>query len=725
MRGPVRVVSSVVVSALVAALGVLFVGVGPAAAEEVVTVPADGVLRLEGRGYGHGRGLSQWGSYGAASLGVPWPQIVDTYYPGTTRVQAGNPLMRVRITRSTGPVVRTDGDLRAVVDPSTGASVALPAGTDRCETGAFGTGVEVWCRLGGGPGQMVARWGQAELRGSAGIAVPQSDGVTRAYRGAVRVARDGSQVVAVVALSMQEYLYGVVPRESPASWPADALAAQAVAARTYASFERVQAGGGGAWDTCDTTACQVFGGTWERSPSGVVKQLESASTTRAVDVTAGLEQHYQGRPAFAQFSASNGGYSLAGSSSQPYLAARPDPWDGAVPNNANAWTDTLTAGELQARWPQVGTLQRFTVVARDGNGEWGGRITTVRLTGTGGSVEVSGDAIRSAGDLKSRWFRVLGAEASNPFGRLEQARGTTRTIEVAGWAADPDTSEPVDVHVYVDGQARQVVRADRDRPDVGAAYPALGSRHGFSTAVGLITPGRHTVCVYGINVGPGTGSTTLGCSTVDVQSGQSPVGSLDGASAVPGGFRVRGWAIDPDTAAAIDVHTYVDGRPAAVTRADVPRPDVGRAYPSAGPDHGYEVPVATGARSQVCTYGINVDGGPGNSTLGCRTLTRPVDPVGSFDSLVRLDASRVELRGWSLDPDTAAPVDVHVYVGAGLAGIVTASADRPDVGAAFPGWGSAHGWTATVAAPPGATVCAYGINVGAGTSNPRLGCRTA
>jgi hypothetical protein len=135
--------------------------------------------------------------------------------------------------------------------------------------------------------------------------------------------------------------------------------------------------------------------------------------------------------------------------------------------------------------------------------------------------------------------------------------------------------------------------------------------------------------------------------------------------------------------------------------------------------------VGTGARSQVCTYGINVAGGPGNSTLGCRTLTRPVDPVGSFDGMTRLDPSRVELRGWALDPDTANPVDVHVYVGGGLAGIVRASGDRPDVGAAYPGWGPAHGWTATVAAPPGATVCVYGINVGAGTSNPRLGCRTA
>jgi hypothetical protein len=51
-------------------------------------------------------------------------------------------------------------------------------------------------------------------------------------------------------------------------------------------------------------------------------------------------------------------------------------------------------------------------------------------------------------------------------------------------------------------------------------------------------------------------------------------------------LRVSGWAIDPDTAAPIDVHTYVDGAFAGATRADQPRPGVGNGYPGYGPNHG-------------------------------------------------------------------------------------------------------------------------------------------
>jgi hypothetical protein len=82
----------------------------------------------------------------------------------------------------------------------------------------------------------------------------------------------------------------------------------------------------------------------------------------------------------------------------------------------------------------------------------------------------------------------------------------------------------------------------------------------------------------------------------------------------------------------------------------------------------------------------------------------------------------VTVAGWAIDPDTSESVPVHVYVGdAGTA--ITADAIRPDVDAAFPGYGAAHGFGATITAAPGATqVCAYGINTGAG-GNSLLGCR--
>jgi hypothetical protein len=86
-------------------------------------------------------------------------------------------------------------------------------------------------------------------------------------------------------------------------------------------------------------------------------------------------------------------------------------------------------------------------------------------------------------------------------------------VTVSGWTLDPDTTASIPVHIYVDA-AGTAFTANRDRPDVGAVYPALGAAHGFSETVAA-TPGSHQVCAYGINTGPG-GPALLGCRTVTV-----------------------------------------------------------------------------------------------------------------------------------------------------------------------------------------------------------------
>ena len=123
----------------------------------------------------------------------------------------------------------------------------------------------------------------------------------------------------------------------------------------------------------------------------------------------------------------------------------------------------------------------------------------------------------------------------------------------------------------------------------------------------------------------------------------------------------------------------------------------------------------------MCAYAINVASG-GNALLGCRDVVTTGPPFGSLD-VVTAGAGSVRVQGWSIDPDTAAPVSVHVYVdGAVLATV--AEVDRPDVGAAFPAYGAAHGYDVTLGATPGNhRVCAYAIDTGAG-ANTELGCRT-
>jgi stage II sporulation protein D len=167
--------------------------------------------------------------------------------------------------------------------------------------------------------------------------------------------------------------------------------AQAVAARTYATWSRSQYPNR-YYHICDTSSCQVYGGVAAEHPS----------STAAVTATARTILTVGGKPAFTQFSASNGGWTSAGS--VPYLPAKPDPYDGVSGNPVHDWTETLTADRIERAYPSLGTLRRIRVTQRDGNGEWKGRVVTVVLDGTNADVTVSGDGFRSQFGLRSTWF---------------------------------------------------------------------------------------------------------------------------------------------------------------------------------------------------------------------------------------------------------------------------------------------------------------------------------
>ena len=207
-----------------------------------------------------------------------------------------------------------------------------------------------------------------------------------------------------------------------------------------------------------------------------------------------------------------------------------------------------------------------------------------------------------------------------------------------------------------------------------------------------------------------------------------PRGSLDSVTSGggPGALRVTGWAADPDTAAPVRVHLYVDGAPARSVVADSRRADIGRLYPKWGPDHGFDATLTglSGGRHEVCAYGINVSFGR-NALLGCTTRTVPADPSGRLDRVTATGPGSLSFTGWALDPDTSAPIRVHAYVDGRAVTSLVADGSRPDVEAAYPGWGAAHGYSATLTGLSGGShqVCTYGINVGAGR-NASLGCRT-
>jgi hypothetical protein len=318
-----------------------------------------------------------------------------------------------------------------------------------------------------------------------------------------------------------------------------------------------------------------------------------------------------------------------------------------------------------------------------------------------------------------------GPRSQVPFGSFDSATSGSGSINLTGWAIDPDTNDPIDVHVFVDWVDRGRHRADRVRSDVAAVVPGYGDRHGFSVKIAGIGTGPKQVCIWAVNVGPhGNHDPLLGCRTVTISA--NPFGHYDTLQATPSGVRLTGWSIDPDTQSPTDVHVYVDDRYAGLGVANRPRPDVFATFGWAGPDHGFQIDInANPGLRKVCAFAINI--GPGRHTfLGCKSVVVPDhSPFGSLDVVTRSNFG-VRVAGWAIDRDTTGPIDVHVYVNGSFAGVLPADRNRPDVGAAFPAFGPNHGFDAVVGAPgPPARVCVYAINVGPGNRNPLLGCRDA
>jgi stage II sporulation protein D len=367
-----------------------------AAPKDVWKIPGDATITIKGHGYGHGHGMSQYGAEGAAREGLTFRQIAEFYYPGTTW---GTGKGRVTVLLSAD----TTDDL--VVEPRPGLTVRDTAGKDRIalpDKGASRWKVDVGDDGVNRVSYRTKRWHRwKDLKGD-GEFYAAGDPITlvtpageRSYRGRLRAVRASGSRVTVNDVSLESYLKGVVPLEIPASWSPNAVRAQAVAARTYASYERKHPQSR-AYQLCDTTSCQVYGGY----------SAEYDASNRAVDATARQILLADGEPAFTQFASSSGGWTSAGSVS--YLPAKKDPYDGWAGNPVHTWSEKVDDTLIERTWPAIGNLTKIAVTGRDGNGDWGGRVTSITLTGRAGRVVVSGDTFRSMLALRSTWvtFRV-------------------------------------------------------------------------------------------------------------------------------------------------------------------------------------------------------------------------------------------------------------------------------------------------------------------------------
>jgi SpoIID/LytB domain protein len=360
--------------ATVAAGGLMAAGVAlPGTAAPAWALPS--TLTIVGHGWGHGRGMGQYGALGYAEDGWTYQQILAHYYGGT------------QLASST--VAALPVDLSELYGASS-VTVAAPSGHDLVLDGTNTTKTAMTLTR----GHEVASTGGADVI----VSGPWSSGATRQFAGTVSMPTSSPDVVDTVGLL--QYVEGVVPRESPASWPLAALEAQAVAARSYA----LNYTAGGTTPICDTTSCQVYGGDPAQYAGG-----DSANSNQAV-VATGAQVLECGtdtacgsadQVAFTEFSSSTGGWTAGG-----MFPAVVDAGDATTANPNHDWTATLATSSVEQAFPGLGTLQSIVVTSRNGQGDLGGRVLEMVLAGADGRQTVTGEEFADALGLKSDWFAI-------------------------------------------------------------------------------------------------------------------------------------------------------------------------------------------------------------------------------------------------------------------------------------------------------------------------------
>jgi stage II sporulation protein D len=349
---------------------------------------------LKGHGWGHGVGLSQYGALGRASAGHDYKQILGFYYAGTSLGQTSQKKIRVLLTDGRSSVRLRSSESFKVGDRKLARFTdwkVVPARAGKVKVvgkGKFGS-------------PATAKPGEGFLR---------INGLR--YRGDLEIHNRGGSLAVVNVLRLQSYLYSVVPREMPSSWPLEALKAQAVAARGYA----VRAARGSWFDIYDDTRDQVYGGLDYSSG-------EDPGSTAAVQATSGQVLKASGSVISAYFSSSNGGRTAASADtwggSLPYLVSRKDSFDLNGSNPNRTWRMALSPDALQNRLGSARRPADAIVTSRRS-----GRVNRVRLErgSWANTIPASG--------LGPEWFRsMLGLRSSRfDLGVLDATPARSKTV---------------------------------------------------------------------------------------------------------------------------------------------------------------------------------------------------------------------------------------------------------------------------------------------------------
>lgn len=234
----------------------------------------------------------------------------------------------------------------------------------------------------------------------------------------------GENMTVVNILPLEDYVKGVVPYEMSASWPLEALKAQALCARTYV-MSNINAYSSYGFDVTDDTYCQAYCGT----------RSANSTTDRAVEETAGLYITYGGRLCEALYFSSDGGATEDSenvfASAIPYLRGVIDPYEDAIDFPNKTWSAQLTASQITSRLQAKGyTISTIASVKPE--------YTTIGNMGKLTFTDVNGKSVTVT---KTGCYSVLGLKSVHFTMEESQSSPGTYLIEGGGWGHNVGMSQ--------------------------------------------------------------------------------------------------------------------------------------------------------------------------------------------------------------------------------------------------------------------------------------------
>ncbi len=222
------------------------------------------------------------------------------------------------------------------------------------------------------------------------------------YRGSFELRIYGeSRITVINIVNTEEYLMSVLGKEMSASWPIEALKAQAICARNYA-VSNINKHSEYGFDICATVDCQVYGGIGS----------EGTRTREAVEATRGMMATYEGRVVPLFYFSCDGGYTEDSENVWPnaegYLRGKEDVYEDAsyIPEGYASWSVTMTKEEVEEALKKkninVGELLDITLDSiSENNG-----VVSMTFVGTEGSKTVTKTLTRTTLSLNSQAYTI-------------------------------------------------------------------------------------------------------------------------------------------------------------------------------------------------------------------------------------------------------------------------------------------------------------------------------